>query len=1110
MRKIYQKDVSKLLLTIVMSFIMLIANAQNRNVSGRVTDPSGAGIPSAGVSIKGTKISTLTDADGNFTISAKKGDVLMISYVGFTTKEIVLADQSALSINLEENNQALDEVVVVGYGTIKKSNLTGSVSKLDAKVLETGIRSNPGSALAGTIPGLRVQQTSGRPGAVPNIVLRGGTSFAGAGSPLVVVDGIVRGLGDINQDDIESIEVLKDASAASIYGARAANGVVLITTKKGKAGQSNISLKSKVGINKLNLPFEFLTGEEYIYWSRKAIETSGSYDASRLTQLNTTGPFGTGNLYKDANGVPYDGNVNAGAVWSPMFRNAINEELLGKGWLSMLDPLKTNAVGAYDPNGTNKEILYKNFDYSEYALRPHSLTQDYNLNMSGGNENGNYYAGLGRYDEKGMPINTFYNRLSFVINGEYRLKPWLVSTSRLNFVNSKRRDPTNSEGNYLTRALGAPPTMRGFNEKGDLLVGRDYLDGNPAVNDAKFIRKNSSDAFTLMQDFGVNLLSNLRFNLTGSLLYDQDQSESFTKDFLSSPNNFNRTRNSSASVSKNLNQQYNAALNYNARFASKHTLDLLVGSEYADNYSFFLSASGSGAPTDDFMDLTLTSSDKDRRSINTDHTQQRILSFISRATFSLFDSKYLITGNFRREGYSRMIDNRWGNYGGVSVGWNVHKEKFFSSLSLDNVVNSLKLRGSYGSIGNISGIGAYTLQGSYSQNRYNSSIGYLLGTPPNSTLSWESLITKEVGLDARLFNKIDVSLAYYHRTTSDKIATLVFPVTAGITGVSTNNGDMQNQGVEVDLGYAVYKNKDWTINLDFNMAYNVNKVLKLPFNGLENNRQGGFQVYDPNTKELIWVGGTQEGQDPNIAYAYQAEGIIRTKEQLDSYALKLRDLLGARTLVHPDVFNALPANQKSLYFPIALGDVMWRDVNGDGTINSFDRVYQGRTVPRWIGGFGGNVRWKSFALSTRFDYALGFVAQDGPRSWFLSNAQGTFNTTIETKDTWSPTNPNAKYPTYYWADQLFKNNTFRPSSMFYNKGDYLALREINLTYSLPASIAKRMKSQGVNFSISGQNLTYFSKSTLYSPESGGIAIDGAGSGGYPLPRTFIFGAQFIF
>lgn len=1085
---------------------MLIANAQNKNVSGRVTDSSGGGVPSAGVTIKGTRVATLTDASGKFVISAKKGDVLVISYIGYHSQEVIVGNQEVINTVLKEDDQALDEVVVLGYGSIKRSKLTGSVSKLDPKVLETGVRSNPASALAGTIPGLRVQQTSGRPGATPNIVLRGGTTYSGGGSPLVVVDGLLRsGFSDINQDDIESIEVLKDASATAIYGARASNGVILITTKKGKVGAANISMKAKVGINKLNIPFEFLGAEEYLYWSRKAIETSGSYDASRLTQLNSTGPFGTGNLYKDANGVPYDGNVNASAIWSPMFRNAANEELLSKGWSVMIDPVKTNASGAYDVNGTNKEILYKNFNYKDYALRPYSLTQDYNLNMSGGNENGKYYAGLGSYDEKGMPINTFYKRLTFVLNGDYKVKPWLTSISGLNFANAKWRDAvTNSEANYLTRSLGAPPTMRGTNEKGELLVGRDYQDGNPLVNDDKFIRRNSTDKFTLSQAFVVDFLKNLNLRMSGNFFYDEGFYESFNKDFLAGANNYNRTRNSSASSDKSLSQTYNASLNYSTKIATKHSLDVMASSEFYDIYSRGIAASGSGAPTDDFMDLQYTSSDKDRRSIDTYHTRQRILSFFGRANYD-YDGKYLLTATFRRDGYSRLLNNRWGNFGGVSVGWNIHNEEFFKSLT--KVVNTLKLRASYGTNGNVGGIGAYQLQGTYASNKYNGGIGFYANDPYNGDLLWESLITKEVGLEARLFNRLDLSIAYYYRTTSDKIATLTFPTTAGITGISTNNGNMQNKGVEIDLNYNVFRNKDWAVNFNYNMAFNANKVLKLPSNGLPNNRQGGFQVYDPKTKELIWVGGTQEGQDPNVAYAYQADGIIRTKADLDSYALQLKDLLGARTLVHPDVYNALPAAQKSLYFPIALGDVKWRDVNGDGIINTNDRVYQGRTVPRWTGGFGANVKWKDFALSTRFDYALGFVQYDGATPWFLSNAQGTFNTTTDTRDTWSPSNPNAKYPTYYWADQLFKNNTFRESSMFYHKGDYLALREVNLTYSLPAKIATRIKAQGVNLSVSGQNLTYFSKSTLYSAEASSSVI---GTGGYPLPRTIIFGAQFIF
>lgn len=1115
MRKIYQKDVSKMMLTIAMSLMMLVANAQSRNVSGRIMDSSGAGIPSAGVSIKNTKTASLTDANGNFTISAKNGDVLIFSFIGFVSQEATVGNQSLINVTLLEDNKALDEVVVVGYGTQKRSTITGSVSKLDRQVLETGIRSNPASALAGTIPGLRVQQTSGRPGATPNIVLRGGTSYGGGGSPLVMVDGVLRtGFSDINQDDIESIEVLKDAASSAIYGARAANGVILITTKKGKLGVSNISAKAKVGINKLNLPFDFLSGQDYLYWSRKAIETSGQYEPSRLTQLNTTGPFGTGNLYKDAAGNILDGNANASAVWSPMFRNAANEELLTKGWKVMLDPLKTNAAGAYDPNGTNKEILFKEFSYKDAALRDYSLTQDYNVNVSGGNEKGTYYAGLGSYDEKGLPINTFYKRLTFVFNGDYKIKPWLTSSSSLNFANAKWRNPaTAGEANYLTRALGAPPTMRGKNEKGELLVGRDYQDGNPAVNDDKFIIKNNTDKFTLSQAFKIDFFKDLNLKVSGNYFFNNGNYESFTKDYLSSPNNYSRTRNSSASFNKDLSQTYNAALNYTKTIASKHNINVILGSEYYDIYQQGLSASGSGAPTDDFADLAYTNSDKDRRSIDTYHVNQRILSFFGSGNYN-YDEKYLLTINLRRDGYSRLLNNRWGTFPGVSVGWNLHKEGFFAPLS--SVLNTFKLRASYGEVGNITDdsnsanyIGPYTLQGSYGSNRYNSGIGYLLGSIPNPNLRWESLITKEIGFEARLFNRLDLTASYYLRTTSDKIAALTFPTTAGITSITTNNGDMQNQGVEIDLNYAVYRNKDWNVNFNFNTAYNANKILKLPNNGLENNRQGGFQIYDPNTKELIWVNGFQEGRDPNMAYAYQAKGIIRTQADLDNYASStFVDLQGARKLVHPSVYAGMSAADKNLNFPLALGDVMWTDVNGDNIINSFDRVYMGRTVPRWTGGFGANATWKGLTISTRFDYALGFVAYDGPRSWFLGNAQGTFNTTKEVFDTWTPSNPNAQYPTYYWADQLYKNNVFRETSMFYKKGDYLALREVNLTYKLPTKWANKLKSEGINFSVSGQNLTYFSKSTLYSPESGSIGVGGAG--GYPLPRTIIFGAQFIF
>lgn len=1077
-----------------------------KQIKGKVLDEAGNPLPGANIVVKGTKVSTQTDFNGNFELNVPEGATkLIVSYIGMDQQELTIG-ASSITVVLKESGQKLNEIVVVGYGTQKKSKITGSVSKLDNRVLETGVRSNPASALAGTIPGLRVQQASGSPGAVPVITLRGGTNYDGSGSPLVMVDGFLRAsFSEINPDDIASIEVLKDASATAIYGARANNGVILITTKKGKAGVSNITINTNLGINTLNIPFDFINAQEYLYWSRKAIQTSGSYDASRLSQLNSTGPFGTGNLYKDASGNILDGNKNASAVWSPMFRNPSNEELLGQGWQSMTDPVRTNAAGAYDPNGTNKEIIFKDFNYKDYALRPQGITKDINLSMTGGSEKGSYYAGIGSYNEEGLPINTFYKRLTFVFNSDYKIKPWLTSTSGLNFATAQWRGPqTNGESNYLTRSLGAPPTMRGTNANGDLLVGRDYTDGNPAVNDDKFIRKNQTDKFTMTQSFKADILKNLYFRTSANWFYNEGFYESFNKDFLSSPNNINKTRSSSAQFDRSFSQTYNGTLNYNTDFLGKNHVDAMIGAEYYDIYSNGVSAAGSGSPSDDFMDLQYTSSDKDKRTIDTYHTRQRILSFFGRVTYD-YNEKYLATFTIRRDGYSKLLNNRWGNFPGISVGWNVHKESF---LSDSKIINTLKLRASYGQNGNVSDnlIGPYQLQGSYGSSKYDGTVGYQLNGLPFPDLLWERSATYELGLDTRLFNRLDLSLAYYNRQTQDKISNFTLPATSGITSITTNLGNMQNKGLEVDLNYKVIKTADFSLDFNANAAYNVNKILKLPNNGLENNRVGGSQVTDKDGN-LIWVGGLQEGQDPNVAYAYVAEGIIRTQADLDSYALKLRDLIGAKVLVHPDVYNAMSSSEKALAYPIALGDVKWKDVNGDGIINTYDREYMGRTVPRVTGGFGFYTTYKGFAFSSRFDYALGFVQYDGPRSWFLSNAQGTFNTTKEVFDTWTPENPNAKYPTYYWADQLFKNNTMRTSSMFYNKADYLSFREISLSYSLPADLLTKLKIEGIKLTLTGQNLGYISKSTLFSPEKTDQGINV--TGGYPLPRTMVFGVQII-
>ena len=1095
MKNLYNRTKQKVSLVLLLCLIQTVAWAQT-TIKGTVQNSKGEPIEGVSIANKTLQGTSTTDEHGSFQISAKIGDELQFTFIGFQTHKIKVEKLDHVSIILQESGENLEEVVVLGYGNIKKSNLTGSVSRLDKRVLETGVRSNPASALAGTIPGLRVQQTSGKPGAVPKIVLRGGTTFNGDGSPLVIVDGLIRsGFSDINQDDIESIDVLKDASATAIYGARAANGVVLITTKRGKAGVANVVAKSKIGLGYLNQPFEFLDAEDYIYWSRKAVQTSGIYQPNQLNQLNAVSPFGIGNKYKDANGNILDGNAVNTAVWSTMLLDDSNRELLSQGWQTMIDPV------------TGKEIIFKDFDYKDYAVRDHALTQDYNVALQGGGENSKYYASIGKYNEQGLPIGTHYDRLTFILNADYNIKPWLVSNSGLNFANTKWKDANNDEIYYFSRALGAPPTLRGTNANGDLLLGRDNWDGNPAVNLDKFIRNNLNQKLTLSQAFVLTLMEGLKLRASGNWFINQSEGESFNKDYLNSPGNWVRTRSTSASFDKTLNQTYNAVLTYNTTIADLHNVDAMAGWEFFDAYNKGFSASGRGAPTDNFMDLGLTVSDANSRNIDSYHTRNRINSFFGRLNYN-YDERYLLTLTMRRDGYSNLLNNRWGSFPGISIGWNLHNEEFFkNSISQDNIINNLKLKASYGANGNIGSIGAYTLQGTYGTSKYDGAVGFAMSNLNIPNLRWESLVTKEVGLETRLLNKLDLSIAYYHRTTSDKITTLSLPESAGFTSITTNNGDMQNQGVEIDLNYNILRNQDYSLSFNWNTAMNQNKVLKLPYNGLANNMQNTFQVYDPSTKELIWVGGTQEGMDPNVAYAYEAVGIIRSQEDLDNYALNLVDRIGAKTLVHPDVYNAMSASDKALHFPIALGDVMWRDVNEDGVINQYDRVYQGRTVPKWTGGFGVFASWKNLTLSARFDYALGYVAYDGPRTWFLGNMQGTFNTTTDVFDTWTPENPDAKYPTYYWADQNFKSNIFRPSSMFYNKGDYLSFRELSLGYRLPKSIANQLKMEDLSISVTGQNLHYWTKNTLFSAESGSVA---QGSGGYPLPRTFIFGVQLTF
>ena len=1088
---------------------------QGETCTGVVNDAMGPVI-GASVVVKGTTNGVITDFDGNFSLSnVKKGDIIQISYVGYVTQEIKW-DGKPLNIELKEDSEMLDEVVVTGYGGKQlRTKVTNSIAKVSNDALTTGVHSNPAQALSGAVSGLRVVNTSGNPGASPEITLRGGTNLDGSGTPLVMVDGQLRdSMADINPEDIESMEVLKDAGATALYGARASNGVILITTKSGKAGRAEVNLKARLGFNYARHTHEFLGAGEYLKWIRRGYANSLPGHA-KVEQLVQDQPFGTGN---DINNANMKWNVMA---YDPKYDYLIKEH----GWKVMDDPIYDIMVAnAGQGNWPTKipasnKIMYKDTDPIDYNFNDPSMTQDYNLNISGGNDKGTYYAGLGYNKSEGLPVTSFYERYSFIFNGSYKVNNWLKASSSFNYNRANWDSMPGSQGseaNYFGRILSVPKTARYEDEEGNPLLGTGTGDGNQTLQPEKWWEDNQSDKFTMIQTLEINPLKGLTIKGTANWYYSESLNESFTRDYMTNPSgtSWNRTRSSSAQFDRTFAQTYNVVANYNTVIAKDHSLDAMLGMEYYDRVNKGLSASGSGAATDDFADLSYTDKGEGKRSIDSWHSQYRILSYFGRVNYD-YQGKYLLSAVARYDGYSSLLDNRWGFFPGVSAGWVFGKEQWAKEKL--PFLSFGKLRASYGVNGNATGIGAYDLQGSYGNATYNGNIGFLIGSLPNPSLRWEKTHTFEIGADLSFFeNRLNANITYYNRLTQDKYAAFALPSTTGFSSITNNNGEFRNRGLELELSGKVLDVQGFTWDLKGNITYNKNKIEKLPNNGNERNRQNGQQIYTgkklaDGSYELKWVGGYQEGQEPGVLVTYIADGIFQTNEEINKAypAGVLTYANGGKYLCTPEAYEKLSDADKSKVWLLRPGDVKFRDINGDGDIDSFDQAVVGNTTPRWTGGVTSTMKWKGFTLYAAFDFALDFYSYDGLLPWYLGCGQGGYNMSTEVYDTWTEDNPGAKYPRYVYFDLGCVNNYGRPSSMFAHNASYLAFRELSLSYSLPQSIAQKLYCQKLEFNVTGQNLGYLTSYKAATPEKsrGTGIVHGIG---YPTPTTLLFGINVIF
>ncbi|MBL7736956.1 MAG: TonB-dependent receptor [Chitinophagaceae bacterium] len=1030
-------------------------------ITGKVTASNGDPLPDVSVMINGSSVGTITDQQGNYSISIlKPKDILIFSFTGFKNQEIMVSGRTVIDIALQENPGSLRDVVIIGYGTQSRRSVTTAISKLDNKVLENIPYANVTSALQGTIPGVRVQSTTGQPGATPVVIVRGGTSINNpdGATPLYVVDGVNRpDLSNINADDISSIQVLKDAAATAIYGSRASNGVVLVTTKSGKSGSLSISYSGNVTASDVWKKYDLVSAKDLIKFFRLGVQTS-SINYPDWTNYNTSAAQGgTGN------------DLTKNTPYTTMYLTDENRYKLNEGWQSMPDPL--------DPS---KTIIFDEIDWQDVIYQT-GISHNHYLSASGGTEKATFRVGAGYLDNTGVAIFTSYKRASLDLSGDLKVSNNLRFFSRVNYANSSTRG-----GNWpYTRPQLSAPTMKYKFEDGSLAYGDDdFL--NPEYNQgARQANRNIRDNLTLILGTHWEILPGLSFDPQISLYQIFNYQRAFTEALWESVTQFNNSRPASGSYTNYLQKQADATFTYKNNINNRHNIVAVAGYSLYQRKNTLLSASGQRASTDLIPTLNASATPV---SVGGSESDQTIMGYFGRINYD-YEQKYLLSVSSRYDGASNLgAAHKWGYFPGISLGWNLDRENFWRNLTDDQI--QLKLRGSYGITGNISGLGDYQAQGQYAVGAlYNGNASILNTVLANQDLKWEKSKTLDLGVElGALGGRLTFIFDYYRRVTDQLLTNLALPQSTGFSSVFTNLGTLQNKGLEINLNLQVLSNASpFQWNVSFNAARNKNKILKLPDNGTKNNRVGGFYVWDDKSGGYAWKGGLQEGGSIGEMYGFKQMRIYATDAEAANAPLDLM----------------LTKNNSQKYG----GDVEWLDADKNDTIDTRDQVYVGNIYPVWTGGFTSSFSYKNLSLSIRLDYTGGHTIYDWSNAFALG-FYGSFNTlTKDALRSWQKQGDVTDIPRIWYQDQDNQKNFSRTqaslnsgNSRFYEKGDYISIREVSLSYNIPQSLLQKIRVSSLRFYLTGSNLWYFTRYDGLNAEIGGQQ-----RGPYPTPRNITFG-----
>jgi TonB-linked SusC/RagA family outer membrane protein len=1064
----------------IFSFLLLVASANAATqISGTVTDEHNQPLPGVTVRVKNTTQGVSTDVNGKYTVSAEPGSVLTYSFIGYVTREITVGNAAVIDVKLAPQANMLQEVVAIGYQTIRKSDLTGSISSVKASDLNLSAPTL-GQALAGKVAGVQVSQTSGAPYASTKIRVRGVGSFSASSDPLYVIDGYPAS-NDIfiNPEDVESIDVLKDAASAAIYGSRASGGVVLITTKKGKEGKGRFEYDVQTGINQLG----------------KKVKLLNSDQAAQLLI------DGRNNSYKDL-------WINAGKTWNDaMFSDANATRIANVGNAGSV----SIPTDLYD-FGTQSLIHQTvNTDWQD-ELYQNAFFQKHSLSFSGASSGIRYYVSGGYQKQDGIIRSTGQDRINFRTNIDGDVSKKLHVGANVAYTQNTNREA--QEGRFdhgaVLGALIYMPYFPAYNPDGSLATNAEAAQStaygyqsieNPVAlaTRTKITRKgyrstyNANATYTILPGFSAKV------NL-GTQTYNEKY-DYYLPTSLSSgafPPGSTQSIAAATATAQTITQVDRLAeftLNYNKQFGQHH-FDALAGYTAQKTTTDLISVSAKGFQNDNIPEITGKGADASFFTLNpvTGKSAYTLLSYLGRVNYN-YAGKYFLTGSFRADGSSRFGPlNKYGYFPSVAAGWTLSEEPFYHNLLGEQ--STVKLRASWGLTGN------YNIPNYGVQQTLANPTGVVFGNNTITTatyaggikdekLSWESTSQYNGGIDIGLFRgRLSIIANYYLSYSYNLLYNQPISAISGSTTILTNLRDskIRNTGFDLQLDGKIIQSKDFNFNMSGNISLNRNKVVKLP---------GNNTIIINGAERTYLTNITTQGQPVGMFYGFQVGGMVT-----------------------PENIAKVAASSASTNSP-KLGDIYFVDTNNDGKVNDADKTVIGSPYAKFTSGFAFNTSYKSFDASASFNGSYGNKILDG-QDYYLYNMEGSGNQYADVADRYR-NEANPGNGTVYRASRGgTQSNSTRLSTFYLQSGSYLRCTNLTLGYSLP----KTLQSIGVSKArvfASVVNAFTITKYKGYNPDvdynySGSASNNtqpanlapGIDYGAYPLVRSFNLGVNVTF